>query len=568
MKSDAIGRGGSSRLRWILLGGWLVLFAANFILHDSRGLGAGADSFGYLTPAVNLARGHGYAYLGKPELIYEPGLERPELVWPPGYGLRTLPLYLAGVELIRAAVITNVIFLALACLFTYLICRFYVSRLWALVAILFVVTNAYIVDYTALAMSEVTFMAIASGAGYFILRFIRQPSRNPLNLVAAGVFAGCATLTRPEGVGVTLALVGFLLLDLVLRQPAPRFQSGFAARLAFYALMFVASAAVVYSPYVVFLSENLGHFALTGKSEIVAIEGNVRVHSPRDQFAQDLYYQTAHAEGIRSTLGDGFRRLPTNLIRYARYGVEESEAPLAALGLVLVIGLWRNRFRRFPIEFRNDPDFLETLGFCVVMLSPLVPMAYFLSERRMFIPYNLYVIVGAVVLMDRIASAAPAAAPLPNQRAFALAVAAPLLLLGAYSNIAMSSTMWGEYPLQRAAIALAALTESRPVNVMALRRAEVASYYANDRRLLTDARLARAAPDLTTDRVAETMRTERLQYLLLDRTYIKTRPGVASLWTCAPNTCPQGLRLVAEDPDNYRIFKLVPVGEQSSSAPK
>jgi hypothetical protein len=180
----------------------------------------------------------------------------------------------------------------------------------------------------------------------------------------------------------------------------------------------------------------------------------------------------------------------------------------------------------------------------------------------MFIPFNIFVIIGAVVLMDRIIAAPSNMAPLPIQRAFALAIAGPLLLLGAYQNIAMSSTRRSEYYVQNAAIALAALTQSRPVNVMALRRAEVASYYANDRRVLADAKFVRAAPDLSTDAVAEKMRAEGLKYLVLDQTYIRTRPGVSSLWTCPPDACHRSLRLVAEDPGNYRIFEVAQDGNQ------
>jgi hypothetical protein len=552
MHFGTLGQRNASRLWYILLGGWVVLFAANFMLHDSRGLGTGADSFKYLTPAVNLARGLGYTYLGHLELYF-----------PPGYGLRTLPLYLLGFEPIQAALIGNVIVLALACLFAYLICRLYVSRVMALVAILFVVMNTYIMEYTALAMSEVTFMAGIAGAGYFVLRFIRQPRRNPLNLAAAGVFVSCAALTRPEGIGTAIVLLGFLLVDLILRQP-PRLQSGFVGRLAFYALVFAAPAIVVYSPYVVFLSKNLGHFTVTNKAEINYAFGDARTQpeydlgNPDHVLQEDLYVQQALAQGIHSTFEDGLRRLRINLARYASYAVRENLAPLAALGLVVVVGLWRTRLRRLPLEFRNDPDLLEALGFCIVMFAPLVPMAYYLAEPRMFVPFNMFVTIGAVVLMDRLVAAPSSMTPLPIRPAFALAIAGPLLLLGAYSNIAMSSTNRSEYHVQNAAIALAGLTQSRPVNVMALRRAEVASYYANDRRILPDAKFVRAAPDISSDQVAETMRSEGLTYLLLDRHYIRTRPGLASLWACTPDACPASLRLVAERPGEYRIFELAP----------
>lgn len=553
MPSGTLDQRNVSRLCYVMLGAWLLLFAANFMLHDSRGLGTGADSFKYLTPAVNLSRGLGYTYLGHLELYF-----------PPGYGLRTLPLYLLGFEPIQAALIGNVIVLALACLFAYLICRLYVSRVMALVAILFVVMNAYVMEYTALAMSEVTFMAGITGAGYFVLRFIRQPERNPLNLAAAGVFVSCAALTRPEGIGTAAVLLGFLLLDLTLRQPPPRLQSRFVGRLAFYALVFVVPAIMVYSPYAVYLSKNLGHFTVTNKAEINYAFGDARTQpdydlgDPDHVLQEDLYVQQALSQGINSTFEDGLRRLRINLVRYASYAVRENTGALVALGLVLAVALWRTRFRRLPLDIRGDPDLLEAIGFCVVMFAPLVPMAYYLAEPRMFIPFNMFVTIGAVVLMDRLV-AAPSTMPRMTLRtAFALAIAGPLLLLGADSNIAMASKNRSEYYLQNAAIALAGLAQSRPVNVMALRRAEVASYYANDRRILPDARFVRAAPDISSDEVAEAMRSEGLNYLLLDRHYIRTRPGLASLWACTADTCPTSLHLVADMPGEYRIFELAP----------
>jgi len=553
MEQRAESESRSSPLQYGLLGAWSVLFAANFALHDSRGLAAVLDAFKYLIPVTNFVAGRGYTYLGQPHLLF-----------PPGYGFTAVPFYLAGFELIEAALIINVIGLALACLFAYLICRFYVSRVMALVAILFVVLNAYIMDYATVALTEMTFMAAIAGAGYFVLRFIHQSKRNPFNLVVAGGFAGWATLTRPEGMGIALALVGFLWIDLLLRQAPPRFRSGFVARLVLYALIFAAPLTVIYAPYVAFLSKNLGHFALTSKSDHDIRYGNAELLEDGSALEKYLYIK----QGTPSTLGDDIHRTRTNLVRHAKYAIKENLAVLTSLCLVLAAGAWRDRFRQFPVRLDKTSDLWEALGFCVFMVSPLLPMSFYLASPRYVVPYSLFMIIAATILMGRIFAAHSSTGRQINRSIFAAAIAAPLVLLGAYSNIAMSRTNLLDYPLQTAAVALASLTEVRPINVMTLTRPDVASYYANDRRILVDAYFATVAPDASAEQLVDTMRTKGLQYLILDRAYIDSRPEVASLWSCPPAACPARLRLAAEQEGQYRIFEIMPEGGQAlSTAP-
>ncbi|HEX6118341.1 MAG TPA: glycosyltransferase family 39 protein [Dongiaceae bacterium] len=538
-----------SRLQYGLLGAWLALFAANFALHDSRGLAAVLDAFKYLIPAANFVAGRGYTYLGQPHLLF-----------PPGYGLTVMPLYLAGFELIEAALIINVIGLVLACMFTYLICRFYASRTMALVAILFVVMNAYIMDYATVALTEMTFMAAISGAGYFVLRFIRQPKPNPFNLIVASGFAGWATLIRPEGMGIALALVGFLWIDLLLRQAPPRFRFNFVARMALYALIFAAPLTVIYAPYVTFLSKHVGHFTLTSKSDHDIRYGNAELLEDGSSLDKYLYIK----QGTQSTLADDIRRTRTNLVRHVKFAIKENLAVLTALCLVLAAGAWRDRLRQFPVRLDKASDLWEALGFCAFMTSPLLPMSFYLANPRYVVPYSPFVIIAAVVLMERIIPVRPSTGRPVGRTIFGAAVAAPLVLLGAYSNITMSRTKLLDYPLQTAAVALASLTDMRPVNVMTLSRPDVASYYANDRRILPDAYFATVAPDVTADQLVETMRSKGLQYLILDRAYIDSRPEIASLWTCPPGACPASLRLAAEQVGRYRIFGVMP--EQAGSA--
>ena len=77
----------------------------------------------------------------------------------------------------------------------------------------------------------------------------------------AGGFAGCAYLTRPEGIALAVGFGGVILAGLLLRHYPP-------GRAAGYALVVVAAAAVVGSPYVWHLSRITGAFRWEGKSAI------------------------------------------------------------------------------------------------------------------------------------------------------------------------------------------------------------------------------------------------------------------------------------------------------------
>lgn len=538
--------------QYVMVAACFVLFIGNFALHDSRGLAGIADTFHYLIPAANLAEGHGYSYLGEPELTF-----------PPGYGLSILPLYAIGFKLVQAAVITNVFFLLLTCLFTYLICRFYVSKTFALVAILFIVTNAYIMDHMAVAHAETAFMAAISGSGYFVLKFIHGHKRNPLDLIVAGALNGWATLTRPEGMGIALALVGFLVLSLAIRQPSPRFSRKFVAQLALFTLAFAVPLAAVYTPYTAFLSRNVGQFTLTTKVEINIAVGNAAMQEGDENayLMKDLYLQSLQSEELQPGLRDDILRFTKNFISYVKYSINENIALLTSLLFVLAICAWRGKFREFPLKFDKGSHVWEPLGFCVFMLSPIIPMSYFIAHPRLFVPYNLFVIIGGTVLMGQIFAAHSNTAQRMERFVLAFAIAVPFILLGAHTNIVMSRVKVEEFPLQMAAVALSSLASRQPVNVMTLRREAMVSYYANDRRALFIAKFAGIGPQISPDALIETMRANGLQYLLLDQSYILTRPRISLLWTCPSDLCPPSVRLLREDPGVYRIFELSPNGE-------
>lgn len=557
------GKPSHSTLERIILAVFVVLFVANFALHDSRGLAGHSDTFHYLIPAANLAEGHGYTYFGTPELIF-----------PPGYGLAALPLHLAGFELVQAGVIANVAFLLLTCLFAYLMCRFYVSRTFALLAPLFLVSNAFIMGVTAVGASTVAYMAAISGAGYFVLRFIRQPRRNPHNLIVASAFGGWAMLTRPEGMGIAAALLGFLILDLAIRQPSPRLSLKFAGQLALYVFVYVAPLAAVYAPYAGFLSRHVGEFTLTTKAASNVVDGQVAMQEGEDNefLRRDLYLLSIQTEAEAPTLGYDLRvaevetslredipRFLKNLAAYAKYLIGENIAVLAAVVLFVAACAWRDGFRKPPIRLDRVSDLWEPIGFCLFMLSPVIPMAYFVSGSRFFTPHSAFVIIGAVVLLGWIFAGRPAAAQKADWRVLTFSVALPLILLDGYWNISIWRRASEIYPLQRASIALSALAAERPVNVISLRRPAVAMYYANGRRAPFAAKSACAAPRSSPDDIIDYMQTKGLRYLLLDRTYMPTRPGVSPLWTCPPDSCPPALRLVLEERGVYRIFELSPM---------
>ncbi|MBK9974578.1 MAG: hypothetical protein IPP14_07370 [Planctomycetes bacterium] len=166
------------------------------------GLGLNADSIQYADAAVHLARLDG-ATLSVPE-----GLARPLLVWPPlyplalapvGWGLSAWPQVL---HLLLFGGLAAGVFLALR--------RFDVAAVAALPAALLAAFGGNMAFQFGQLLSEAMFLPLELGLIVLLALALHQPQRRWL--VAAGLCAAAATLTRYVGQGMILSGALLLLL--------------------------------------------------------------------------------------------------------------------------------------------------------------------------------------------------------------------------------------------------------------------------------------------------------------------------------------------------------------------
>ena len=504
----------------------LALFGAAstlFLIHDQRGGAIVGDSLNYLYSSANLVEGRGYTFFGEPEILF-----------PPGYGLATMPFYLAGFKLGQAAILVNVFALAAACFFLYRSCRFYVEPRFAYAAALLLAVNAYVMTYLVLALTEMLFMSLIAGGTYLVLRFVHEEPGGVWNLIAAGLLLGWASLTRPEGIAVAGALFVFVLLSAWLRERPLGPLVGIAAG------AMLLPVVAVYAPYAAYLSLEVGHFTLTEKGDLNILVGNVAT----DPGAINAYLQKdlALEREEASSLSDHVRRTSTNLVSYSKYFVKQGLPALSIAGLLFGPWLYRRRWTW-------DRKVLEVATLSILGLATILPMAYFIAHPRLFVPFNVFLIFGALVLAGRLF------APGVSSRIIFAAIALSVVVVGISSHYLVGRHDFQEIPLQRAADVLAASEEAGPIDVVTLRRAAMTSYYANNRELIPDAEAVSIGPEQTAEEVVQWMVSKGFDYLILDAGFIATRPALTDLWECEISACPSGLRLVYEERGVYRIFR-------------
>ena len=516
----------------------LAVFWLNFALYAAGGVYVQGDTFSYLVAAKNLVEGSGFTVGGEPEMTF-----------PPGYGLTAMPFYLVGFELVQSGVIANVVLMGLACLFVYLICREFVARSYSLLAVALLVANGKVVFYVTRAMSETAYMAAILGAAYFAVRFSHSGRRG--YLAGLGAFCAAAALTRPEGIGIAGLLFGYILILSLFESGRPRISTAFVTRWLVNAAVWAAAFGIVYAPYAWFLSNQIGHFVLTNKTNINILAGNAVLTAPKGvnlMFATDIYINhpalrrplPAHADLLREVI---------NLQHYLRYALEQSAVPVICVA-VTVAGLMVFEYRR-RIWFRPNRKAIEAWLLCLFMLCVIVALSYFQAKPRFFSPLNPVVAIAAAVAVSGLLAGM---APRARGRILAVAVTTAVLA-GILLNVHFARKPVEEAPSRLAAEALAQLSVPRPISVLTLRRHSMVSYYANHHRVLADARMERLDVLAGPADAARLMKRKGLTYFVVDKAYLQTRPYIGALWTCRDH-CPDGFHLVGEVPEMYRIFVI------------
>jgi 4-amino-4-deoxy-L-arabinose transferase-like glycosyltransferase len=156
----------------------------------------------------------------------------------------------AGVSIVAGAA-------SVACLFAFLRSAFGRTEAWVGAAFLAVQPRA--VSNSADVLSDGLYLALFLAGAALLWSATRRPSRALAGW--AGVFAGLAYLTRPEGAGILLVGVACAALAVLLRRWSPWWALGWLAALC-------AAALLVMLPYLTFLRVERGSWIVTQKKNV------------------------------------------------------------------------------------------------------------------------------------------------------------------------------------------------------------------------------------------------------------------------------------------------------------
>lgn len=223
---------------------------------------------------------------------------------------------------------------------------------------------------------------------------------------AAGLVAGFAYLTRPEGLGTLVVGVALCALEVARRH----WSVSLAARVAG---ALVLGGVLTMAPYVAFLSARSGGLVLTGKKSVTGVLGLSAVRAwlstgspeyqppkPLDPLLAERPDLVRPEKGVKpfrvAPVKRGFAKYPDALLRLGRSTRKALRPELLAL---LALGLWSARGRPGP----RGNFFGAYAALYAFVLFGLAANSGYVSRRHVFPPAALcfgYAALGVLVIAD------------------------------------------------------------------------------------------------------------------------------------------------------------------------
>src|SRR6266567_309236 len=262
------------------------------IFRNSNLVLKGEDSFEYVTGGKSIAQGLGYLGMnGKTQVLF-----------PPGFPL-TIAAGATFYDPVKVARTVSWLSSGLSVVLLFLIARRWFGTMIAAISALFFAFLPVRVWLAQEALSESLYLMLLLLSVWLAVRI---ESKRVLPLFALGLVVGYAYITRPEA----LILIAILAAVILMKSVGSRRE---AKCLVAYALGLV----VVVLPYVLWLSFQVGHFAITGKGNGEVAHGMARV-----QGRQDVEIRSLNQDDSRVTVrgsSPGFQ----NLIRHFAGNLEQ-----------------------------------------------------------------------------------------------------------------------------------------------------------------------------------------------------------------------------------------------------
>lgn len=275
------------------------------------------DSFEYVTGGLSLLRGNGYKALSG----------RTQTVFPPGFPLTIAAGAAFLSDGVRSAKAVSWLSSGISVLLVFLLARRWFGTPQALVAALFFATIPLRVWLAQQALSESLYVMLI-----LLALWMFSESRRITQSIGLGLVLGWAYLTRPEAMILILILLSIMLARFVRTPEGGR-----------HMVACIAGLIIVILPYVLWLSIQVGHFAITGKAGGEVAHGMQRVQGKRDVEMRTLSKDDsaivieAASPGLRELILHCVRNLgPLKNSLLVNTGVQPIAGGLLLLGLLEV----------------------------------------------------------------------------------------------------------------------------------------------------------------------------------------------------------------------------------------
>jgi len=303
----------------------------------------------------------------------------------------------------RAAVAISVLAGALAVGALYLLLRAAFDRRVAAIGAFLLAVHASALELTDL-QSDALYLALFLASAALLWRAYAAGSARLA--FAAGLVAGFAYLTRPEGLGTLVVGVALCALEVARRH----WSVSQAARIGG---ALVLGGVLVMSPYVAFLSARSGGLVLTGKKSVTGVLGLSAVRAwlstgspeyqppkPLDPLLAERPDLVRPEKGVKpfrvAPVTHGFAKYPGALVRLGRSARKALRAEILVL---LALGLWSARGRP-GARGRFFGTYALLYAF---VLFGLAANSGYVSRRHVFPPAALcfgYAALGVLALAD------------------------------------------------------------------------------------------------------------------------------------------------------------------------
>ena len=325
----------------------LMLWRYYFILPDSTYL---------LALGKNIVTGHGLTINGGPHFRY-----------PPAYGTVSGLIYLLAGNLEAAAHIVSLLSGVGAIIIVYFYTSNSYGRPTGLIAAGLVAVNPLFCRISSAALGE-SFYALGYAAFILVLFKLLKKPNWWLSLIA-GVIASIVYLTRAEGF-LTLPLGFIVLLIAWLRG-----KYGFRI-IALCLAMLVIGWMLLGFPYLLFLKQNLGGWALSGKITQNVERVSEAIYTGDYESTRDIPLSEYKSPGLIPYFVQNFPRV---LERYVFFSGQAIKMVLLKALPLVVLFIWFS-----ILAIRNDPG---KAWLYIAMASPLIvyPIAHI--ETRYITPY-------------------------------------------------------------------------------------------------------------------------------------------------------------------------------------